>query len=153
MRGREGVSKSNSAPVAFVTTSTASLDSSNSNRDMGDLSLQLDTLSMDLSRKKPDVEPFGPKTYEESGTSGTYLEDAIETEPRNEDTAKRRNLIRRMSSSLKKVGKSTSFRESFRSIGKTASKIRHLSFRKDNESGEASSPVDQRRKIRNRSSY
>jgi hypothetical protein len=136
------------APVEFVTTSTASLDSSDSHNDMGDLSLKPDTLSMNVSRKHSGSKTFGTK----GSTNGADAE-LEDTEETKDDVAKRRNLIRRMSSSLKKVGRSASFRESFRSIGKTASKIRRLSFRKDNETGDSSSSADQRRTIRNRSSY
>jgi hypothetical protein len=72
--------------------------------------------------------------------SGTTPNDSINEETGGKDqeeqqeTGKPGRLLRQLSSTIQKVGRSASFKGSFRKIGRTASKLRHNSHRDQDQS-------------------
>jgi hypothetical protein len=113
------------------TTKFSAPQKSSSDADICEISKKLNGVFVSLTRRTHSSEytRAAGNNGEESGTSGTETE-LEDTDGSQKQQDKRGTLIRRMSSSLRKVGKSASFR----AIGKTASKIRHMSRRKDKES-------------------
>jgi hypothetical protein len=86
----------------------------------------------ELSTSKPRRNNSARKSNGEEAR--TEIAPEVESDPpaeteKNSDPD-RGNLIRRVSSSFRNVGRNASFKESFRKIGKTASKLRQISRRK-----------------------
>ncbi|KAG7364807.1 hypothetical protein IV203_038010 [Nitzschia inconspicua] len=113
------------------TTNVASSQKRSSDSEVSEGSKKVSGVFVSLTRRTSSSEQASTagNTGEESGTSGTEF-DLEEVDTSENCGEKRHTLLRRMSSSLLKVGKSASFK----AIGKTASKIRQMSFRKDKES-------------------
>ncbi|KAG7346585.1 hypothetical protein IV203_005653 [Nitzschia inconspicua] len=113
------------------TMNVASSQKRSSDSEVSEGSKKVSGVFVSLTRRTSSSEQASTagNTGEESGTSGTEFDlEEVDTSAKADE--KRRTLLRRMSSSLLKVGKSASFK----AIGKTASKIRQMSFRKDKES-------------------
>jgi hypothetical protein len=94
-----------------------------------------ETTTLKSPRSKKVAENNGEESGATIGTESEPEPDPPSAETGKKADPKRGNLIRRVSSSLRNVGKSASFKGSFRNIGKTASKIRQISRRNESDSG------------------
>jgi hypothetical protein len=117
--------------VVGVVAKSSSLDVSDGCEELP----SKETTTLKSPRSKKVAENNGEESGATIGTESEPEPDSPAAETGKKADPKRGNLIRRVSSSLRNVGKSASFKGSFRNIGKTASKIRQISRRNESDSG------------------